>query len=647
MKCEPIAVSEPGRRVGCASCPPSTNQKNLRKYLSKSREALFEKVITRSQEQQKNEQSLRKATLLSQYNKTRRLCESQMSLVSKSRERLLLSEKQSMMTPTFNRSREKLYGLRSLSKSHEMLNLCKTVGGLSSDLDIPETSPLGGILKNLTRVKDTDLSTTSKRKTSDSNQTDLSTLNNKTTKSDIGKNHSKANEPDELLKSADNDKEIKPKLDISSLPECQPLQTVLTFLCNQSNICEPRCSVQDVEDNKENINTGNSTDSDTKSETTLEVESKSDDTLLTPILENKEKKSFIRPPPLLTKQLSMISSEGDPQSPAISHTDSLSLTDVNSSSGSDISDEDGGSMERITGEFSTEEDEPRYTVKQLVSAYNLHQEIVTKCSLEVTMNADSIETKIPPVIETAPNHKFPTGPNALRLFIPGIDIESRSKRSSKKKAFKVSSFKSDTQEENENIEEIEKEETNIEDTVESERKIKNIKEVNETECNASCIDAQSTNKEETNEECSKDIKSKNNEEDKIETDKKTDNKEKQRILEESNRVYLRSSSISSEASCKSSGASSAVTTSLEELPTTDKKPRSNRSSGIASNDGDSAAESWSNRTTVAPTNVSKTIEKFNNGTPRPNRKSFCSPRAPVITTEKTRRKSNPIMKPFY
>uniref|UniRef100_A0A1B6CVK4 Protein kinase domain-containing protein n=1 Tax=Clastoptera arizonana TaxID=38151 RepID=A0A1B6CVK4_9HEMI len=558
-KVETTTVPEPGRRVGCASCSHSNHQKNLRKYLSKSREALFEKVVSRSQESQKNEQSLRKATLLSQYNKTRRLCESQMSLVSKSRERLLLSEKQSMMTPTFNRSREKLYGLRSLSKSHEVLNLCKTVGGLTPDLDIPETSPLKGILKNLSRTKDIDLQNDSQKDVKLENSTQSEEVKEITAESES-------------------------KLDISSLPECQSLHTVLSFLCNQSNTNESK----EVDDNKENINQKNSI---TDSTNTQEVENKT--------IEGVVSRNKIRPTLFLTKQNSVISTEGDPQSPAISHTDSLSLTDINSSSGSDISDEDGGSIERIIGEFSTEEDEPRFTVKQLVSAYNLHQEIVTKCSLEVTMNADSLETKIPPVMDKAPNHKFPTGPNALRLFIPGIDIESRSKRIKKK--------------------------TKI---VEQENEIIEIVNDKQLPCSES---SDHTSKEKPFLE-----------EEKTEIEKRLCDKEKQSVEDPKN--YLRSSSISSETSCKSSGASSAVTASLEDIPLTDKKSRSNRSSGIASNDGDNSLESWNSK---GSNNISKTIEKFNNGPPRPIRKSFCSQQPPVIAREKTRRKSNPIMKPFY
>lgn len=60
----------------------------------------------------------------------------------------------------------------------------------------------------------------------------------------------------------------------------------------------------------------------------------------------------------------------------------------------------------------SETDEPKYTVAQLVSAFNKHQEVASKTSLEAIMT----EKRINEVT-------FPTGPKALRLFIPDIDIK--------------------------------------------------------------------------------------------------------------------------------------------------------------------------------------------------------------------------------
>lgn len=74
---------------------------------------------------------------------------------------------------------------------------------------------------------------------------------------------------------------------------------------------------------------------------------------------------------------------------------------------------------------------------QLVKAFDTHQEAVTKRSLEVTMNP---ATK--PVATANDNNngghpltktEFPTGPNALRLFIPNIDIRGGTKAAAAKR----------------------------------------------------------------------------------------------------------------------------------------------------------------------------------------------------------------------
>jgi hypothetical protein len=59
----------------------------------------------------------------------------------------------------------------------------------------------------------------------------------------------------------------------------------------------------------------------------------------------------------------------------------------------------------------SENEEPKYTVAQLVSAFNKHQEVASKTSLETIMSARQINEVM-----------FPTGTKALRLFIPDINI---------------------------------------------------------------------------------------------------------------------------------------------------------------------------------------------------------------------------------
>lgn len=617
-KPEVISTPDPVRRVGCSSCPPSTNQKNLRKYLSKSREALFEKVISRSKDLP--QENLRKSTLMSRYNKTRRMCESQMSLVSKSRERLLMNDQKSMMmSPNLHRSREKLYGLRSLSKSHEVLNLCKTVGGLNSEVKVPESSPLRGILKTLTRATTTDISSLVgvEVKEEGSKSSSTSSLHEKDNDSDRDLVEKISKERENIEKENLCEKLVITK-ELTVPPEVQPLQSVLTFICKNSTSTEPK----DESDDKENVAVGNHKE-EILTETGNKINISSEDEL-------KEKKKH-RPPPLFTKQLSITQSDEEPMSPE-TNLDSLSLTGTSTSS-SEISEEDAGSLERITYDFSTEDDEPRYTVAQLISAYNLHQEIVTKCSLEVTMSADDLETKIPPILEKAPNQKFPTGPNALRLFIPNIDIASRTvKRTARKKPTMRPAPKK--------IDEITEE---IKDTLINDAEITNSEpadeDITETNISPETKPPQKSTKSTTSTE-----KPSNSTENRFKLEK-SNSKEKCRLTEDvPSRSFVRSSSISSEASFKSSGASSNITTSTEEL-TTEKKSRSNRSSGIASSDGDHPTETWKSSNQSTGTKAS---ERLAQTTPRPNRKSFCSPRVPAVQPDsKTRRKSSPIMKPFY
>lgn len=549
------------------------------------------------------------------------MCESQMSLVSKSRERLLMNDQKSMMlSPNLHRSREKLYGLRSLSKSHEVLNLCKTVGGLNSEVKVPESSPLRGILKTLTRATTTDISSLVgvEVKEEGSKSSSTSSLhengNNDSIMEPVGKGlkDSENIEKENLCEKLADTKEMTVPLEV------QPLQSVLTFICKNSTSTEPK----DESDDKENVAVDNQKD-EISTETGNKINISCEDDL-------KENKKH-RPPPLFTKQLSITQSDEEPMSPE-TNLDSLSLTEGTSTSSSEISEEDAGSLERITYDFSTEDDEPRYTVAQLISAYNLHQEIVTKCSLEVTMSAEDLETKIPPLLEKAPNQKFPTGPNALRLFIPNIDIASRTvKRTARKKPTMRPAPKKIDEDTEEN-----------KDTAVNDAEVTTLEPASEdlTETNPS----PETKPPKTTKSTVITEKPSISTENKYKLEK-SNSKEKCRLTEDvPSRSFVRSSSISSEASFKSSGASSNITTSTEEL-TGEKKSRSNRSSGIASSDGDHQGETWKSGSSSAGVKAS---DRLSQTTPRPNRKSFCSPRVPAVQPDsKTRRKSSPIMKPFY
>ncbi|KDR08194.1 hypothetical protein L798_01911 [Zootermopsis nevadensis] len=101
----------------------------------------------------------------------------------------------------------------------------------------------------------------------------------------------------------------------------------------------------------------------------------------------------------------------------------------------DVSDNENNIYEN----GADEESEPRYTVAQLISAFNRHQEVVTKTSLEVTMTTSDKETKIPSIILNSGNSKFPTGANALRLFIPDIDITNEPPKRKQKRKYSLGS----------------------------------------------------------------------------------------------------------------------------------------------------------------------------------------------------------------
>ncbi|XP_008203481.1 probable serine/threonine-protein kinase MARK-A isoform X2 [Nasonia vitripennis] len=94
---------------------------------------------------------------------------------------------------------------------------------------------------------------------------------------------------------------------------------------------------------------------------------------------------------------------------------SRSLTNKQSSTGSDCHGR----------ETDSENDEPKFTVAQLVSAFNKHQEVASRGSLEAIVSEKR---------DSASN--FPIGPKALRLFIPDIDISERKPLVRRKTSYK-------------------------------------------------------------------------------------------------------------------------------------------------------------------------------------------------------------------
>lgn len=137
-------LAPPTRRSGCNTCAvggglsvPTKRGGGLQQsYLSKSREALFEKIVSKHMRQN----AIKRSAMLheSQYASSR-MCESHTSLVSRSRHG----------TRTFSKSKEKLYGLKSLSRSQDVLDMCKSIKDLSQ---VDKMATVGSLLMSLTGV---------------------------------------------------------------------------------------------------------------------------------------------------------------------------------------------------------------------------------------------------------------------------------------------------------------------------------------------------------------------------------------------------------------------------------------------------------------------------------------------------------------
>lgn len=96
---------------------------------------------------------------------------------------------------------------------------------------------------------------------------------------------------------------------------------------------------------------------------------------------------------------------------------SRSLTNKQSSTGSECHGR----------ETDSENDEPKFTVAQLVSAFNKHQEVTSRTSLEAIMTEKKVVDD---------STQFPIGPKALRLFIPDIDISEQKPLVRRKTSYK-------------------------------------------------------------------------------------------------------------------------------------------------------------------------------------------------------------------
>lgn len=475
-------------RVGCASCPSiiqnQQNKKNLRKYLSKSREALFEKVITASKQQQEN---LRKSALL-KYNKTRRLCESQMSLTSKTREKSLGD-----MSISLGRSKEKLYGLRCLSKSQEVLNLYKSMKDISN-VCIDE------ILKNINEnkaieklKKETENGNSQQENLNGKNSEDTNDKHRDPPKQRSPTRQDKTNEPrlrrspekntrrpsrdsvektkseessESIIKTADNkvddceDKKQKKEND-STIKRAKRTDT---YLRQTSREDQKETTVRKLsrEESKDFVLSRRASRDETRdipsrklsrdeTKVTNDRKLSRDETRVSERRPSKEENKVLRDRKISREENKVSSdrkvsrdetrghserklSRDDSKDSNISRISREDIKDSNirrisreermetmsHTSSDDASSVDDDSLEYLPGVYDEDcyDDEPRFSVAQLISAYNYNEEVAKR---------NIVPTN---------SRKFPIGPNALRLFIPNIDITSK-KLALRKKTFIV------------------------------------------------------------------------------------------------------------------------------------------------------------------------------------------------------------------
>ncbi|PSN30955.1 hypothetical protein C0J52_27996 [Blattella germanica] len=430
-----------------------------------------------------------------------------MSLVSKSRERLLMMD-QHQMSPYFSRSREKLYGLRSLSKSHEVLDLCKTAavsGGQNQE-------GVGlGILKTLTRATTADLSMIPllRQRLLGHGSSTTSITSSVTTDQDLDEPivppspseqttfMRMQSTPSSVVQSpvppspVEQTKYIRMPSNPNSAVQSPVSSTTIEELLENSTeettsrtkpepitqipaLLSPKLLKETLQNNSKFgifSDSGNITENVTHAnevlmempeslrEEIIESESCSEMDLTngeivtvitdctssneTLTLESYEQeKENVE---LQSKETEDIAEQIE-ENKSINYENSLNIESDDKNKTNTTEEECDTVEQKINGilgkkdndgESSPEELEPRYTVAQLVSAFNRHQEVVTKTSLEVTMTTNDKDTKMAPIILESEKSKFPIGPNALRLFIPDIDITNEPPKRKQKRKYNL------------------------------------------------------------------------------------------------------------------------------------------------------------------------------------------------------------------
>lgn len=278
-----------------------------------------------------------------------------------------------VINPVITKSREKLYGLRSLSKSQGVLDIYRSLECLKrrrKSYQRAKTEDMVPIFKRLGGDIDT----------SNSSSASIATTRDIDDPATLDLDETGLDEPSDRT---DNENEDTPDSNPSILRDTlgDALgNAVGDTVVENSSVSSTKEKIENsletsrgpTSESEENLDSLKSIESDTLTEDSDE----------TPI--NRQTESLLAGKRPCQRQ----------------HSDASSRS--NNSATSD--DKEDRSTE-------SETEEPKYTVAQLVSAFNKHQEVASKTSLEAIMT----EKRINEVT-------FPTGTKALRLFIPDIDI---------------------------------------------------------------------------------------------------------------------------------------------------------------------------------------------------------------------------------
>nr|XP_033185737.1 probable serine/threonine-protein kinase MARK-A [Bombus vancouverensis nearcticus] len=280
------------------------------------------------------------------------------------------------INPVMNKSREKLYGLRSLSKSQGVLDIYRSLECLRRRR------------KSYQRAKTEDVVPIFKRLGAEIDPSNVSDTSIETT-CDTGE-HRSYDDVSSLT-------ETKKHLDGES-KECSRKTATESEVTQQVNNRSRKTELQEevakdlqasreqAFESEENFDSLKSIESDTLTEDSDE----------TPVNRDNVSNLVARKRPC-QRQHSDVSSH---------------------------SNNSGTSDDKEDRSTESENEEPKYTVAQLVSAFNKHQEVASRSSLEAIMT----EKRVNEVT-------FPTGTKALRLFIPDINI-SESKIVRRKTSYK-------------------------------------------------------------------------------------------------------------------------------------------------------------------------------------------------------------------